>query len=138
MNRIWRYDVEPASAAISNRQVFCTLAQGSVPDGATLDCQGYLWSAACGAGVVVRYDPTGAVDTILNLPVSQPTSCEFGGDELDSLFITSASQRLSDQQFAAQPLAGHTFAMRVPVPGLATARVDVGQLGTSTAVTLDG
>lgn len=131
---IWRYDIEPGTARIGNRRPFHTLALGSVPDGATVDRAGFLWSATYGAGSVVRYDPDGAVDLRLELPVSQPTSCEFGGPQLDLLFITSASQRLSEQQLAAQPLAGHTFAIRLPVPGLATPglptpRVDMAELG---------
>jgi sugar lactone lactonase YvrE len=122
---IWQYDIDPATGALSNRRIFAERPQGSVPDGATVDSEGFLWSASYGAGTVVRYAPDGAIDTVLDVPVSQPTSCEFGGQDLDLLFITSAAQRLTDQQLAVQPLAGHTFVVRVPVPGLPTPRVDL-------------
>lgn len=60
------------------------------PDGAQVDADGYLWIALSGAGRVVRVDPsTGHVDFVVHLPVSSPTSCTFGGRDLDELFITT-------------------------------------------------
>ncbi|NBX60404.1 MAG: SMP-30/gluconolactonase/LRE family protein, partial [Opitutaceae bacterium] len=88
------------------------------PDGSTVDVDGCLWNAEFRAGRVVRYSPRGEVDRIIRLPVSQPTSCVFGGKELDILYITTAAQNLSAEQLADQPLAGAVFAIRPGTQGL--------------------
>jgi sugar lactone lactonase YvrE len=126
---IWRYETDPRTGDLGHREPFHVLPVGSVPDGATVDSEDFLWSANYGAGEVTRYTPRGSIDTIVRMPVSQPTSCGFGGEKFDVLYITSASQRLSSTQLAEQPLAGDTFALLVAVPGIATPRVDLGYLG---------
>lgn len=60
------------------------------PDGAQVDAGGSIWIALSGASRVVRVDPqTGAVDVVVHVPVKCPTSCTFGGENLDELFITT-------------------------------------------------
>jgi sugar lactone lactonase YvrE len=126
---IWRYETDPLTGDLGHREPFHVLPVGSVPDGATVDSENFLWSANYGAGEVTRYTPRGSIDTVVRMPVSQPTSCSLGGEKFDLLYITSASQGLSSSRLAEQPLAGETFALRVSVPGFATPRVDVGHLG---------
>ena len=126
---IWQYETDPRTGDLGHREPFHVLPIGSVPDGATVDSEGFLWSANYGAGEVTRYTPRGSIDTVVRMPVSQPTSCSFGGEKFDLLFITSASQRLSSTRLAEEPLAGETFSMRVSVPGLATSRADLSRLG---------
>ena len=115
---IYCYDFDPASGKISNRRVFARTPQGAHPDGATVDAQGYLWSAHWGAGTVVRYAPDGEVDRVLAVPASQPTCVAFGGTELDLLFVTSARDGLSAQALAAQSGAGDVFVYKMDVKGL--------------------
>jgi sugar lactone lactonase YvrE len=67
---------------------------------------------------VVRYTPQGRIDRVVELPVSQPTSCAFGGKDLDTLYITTAAQRLSPEQLAREPDAGSLFAVRAGTRGL--------------------
>ena len=88
------------------------------PDGATVDADGCIWSARYGGGCVARITPSGALDRLIQLPVSQPTSCAFGDPDLRTLYITSARQRLSEAQLEAEPLAGALFAVRFEVGGL--------------------
>ena len=95
------------------------LARGFA-DGMCVDADGCLWTAVWGAGEVRRYTPEGALECTLPLPVSQPTSCVFAGDQLDVLVITSAWHRLTAQERAAQPHAGGIFATRPGVSGLPT------------------
>jgi L-arabinonolactonase len=82
-----------------------------------VDAQGYIWNAQWGAGRIVRYAPDGRLDRILRTPVSQPTSCAFGGPDLKTLYITSAWEGLSPEKRAAQPLAGALFAIEPGVAG---------------------
>ena len=77
-----------------------------------------MWSARYGGGRVVRHAPDGRVDRVLEVPAKQVTSCAFGGADLGTLFITTASQRLTEEQRRAQPLAGALFAVEPGVRGL--------------------
>ena len=88
-----------------------------MPDGATIDAEGYVWSANMGGWGITRFAPDGTLDRKLELPVQRPTSIIFGGDDLRTLFITTASRRLSAEELAAQPLAGAILAVRVDVRG---------------------
>jgi sugar lactone lactonase YvrE len=88
------------------------------PDGGTVDAAGCIWSTRFGAGCIARFTPQGTLDRLIRLPVSQPTSCSFGGANLDTLFITSATQRLTPAALAAEPLAGAVLALRPGVQGL--------------------
>jgi sugar lactone lactonase YvrE len=88
------------------------------PDGTAVDAEGCLWNARYGGGCVVRIAPDGRLDRVISLPVSQPTSCTFGGADLATLFITTATQRLSEAQRQSEPLAGALLAVDVGVAGL--------------------
>lgn len=89
-----------------------------VPDGSTVDAEGALWNAQWGLGRVVRYLPDGSQDRIIDLPVRQPTKPAFGGAELGTLFVTSASEGLSSEQLIADPQAGYLFSHDVGITGL--------------------
>ena len=116
---IWGFDFNLASGELTNRRLFVDL-QGQLgrPDGATVDTDGYLWSAEYGGGRVVRYTPDGTVDKVVNLPVANVTCPTFGGTDYKTLFITTASQRLTENELAEQPLAGGLFSLKVTVAGL--------------------
>jgi xylono-1,5-lactonase len=88
------------------------------PDGMTVDAQGGLWVAHWGGGRVSRFTSEGAFDRALPLPVSQVTSCCFGGERLDRLFVTTAAIGLSESQRAREPLAGALFELNPGTVGL--------------------
>lgn len=88
-----------------------------VPDGMCVDAQGALWIAHWGGHRVTRYSPQGEPLARIDLPVSQVTSCCFGGVEGRQLFITSARTGLSEAQLAREPLAGGLFVADLPVAG---------------------
>jgi len=120
---VWAWDFDPATGEIDNRRVFLrTTAAEGVPDGATVDSEGFVWVAHWGGWRVVRYDPAGRVARTLMLPVAQPTCPAFGGPGLDVMFVTTASMGLSAQARAAQPQAGSLFAVKAGVKGLPEAR----------------
>lgn len=118
---LFDYDIDTGD--IRNRRRFSDMEGWTGrPDGAQIDADGCLWNAEYAGGRVVRYTPDGRIDRIVKLPVSQPTSCTFGGRNLDELYITSASQRLSPEQRAAEPLAGALFVVQPGVRGLKEGR----------------
>lgn len=118
---IWAYDYDPASGAATRERVFADTGKGR-PDGSCVDAEGCLWNADYGASRLVRYTPAGKVDRGVELPVTNPTCCCFGGADLGTLYVTTATQRLSPQELARQPLAGSLLALRPGVPGLAESR----------------
>jgi len=115
---IFAYDFDTASGQISNERTFIETRKPGFPDGSTVDTDGYLWNAEFNAWRVVRYAPDGRIDHIIELPAERPTCCAFGGPDLDTLYVTTASQGMTDSEKAAQPLAGALLAYDVGVRGL--------------------
>jgi sugar lactone lactonase YvrE len=91
-------------------------------DGSTVDAEGFLWNAEYNGGRITRYAPDGRVDRVIDFPFQNPTACAFGGPRLDTLYVTTASQRLTPEERSAQPLAGALLALDVGVRGLAEPR----------------
>jgi L-arabinonolactonase len=117
---IYAYDFDPVTGAIENRRPFIhTPDEVGVPDGLTIDSEGFIWSARWDGWKVTRYDPDGQVEREISLPVQRPTSCVFGGPALDALYITSASVGLSEEELKKQPLAGDLFRLKTDVKGMA-------------------
>ncbi len=109
---VYRYDFEPETGAVSNRRPFLNTA--GLPwrvDGATFDAEGYYWCALIHDWSIGRFTPDGRLDRIVRLPVQHPTMCNFGGENLDILYVTSGHIFLSPEERAAQPLAGSLFAI---------------------------
>jgi sugar lactone lactonase YvrE len=123
VHTIYAYDYDIQAGTLSHRRVFAVLdpASGAFPDGLTVDAEGCVWNAQPVFGRLVRYDPQGRIDQIVETPVSRCTSCSFGGDDLATLYITSARQSLSLEQLREEPLAGALFAFRPAVGGFAGA-----------------
>lgn len=115
------YDYRKETGAITNRRVIIEVpAEAGAPDGMTIDEEGKLWIALWDGGRVVRWDPaTGKELAEVKVPVTRPTSCTFGGPNLDVLYITSARSGLREEELSAQPLAGALFCCRPSVRGLA-------------------
>ena len=118
---IWAWDYDPATGNATRERVFADTGAGR-PDGSCVDADGCLWNADYGGWRLVRYTPAGKVDRTIALPVANPTCCCFGGDGLDLLYVTTARQRLTPGELAAQPLAGSVLALRPGATGLAESR----------------
>ena len=117
--RIFVYDFDLAVGEIDNRRVFAVVPDGGgQPGGLTVDEQGFVWSVNWDGWCITRYDPKGVVERSIRLPVPRPTSCIFGGPNLDILYVTSARIRLSAQRLTEAPLSGSIFAIDPGVRGL--------------------
>ena len=100
-DRMYAFDYSLADGAIANRRVFVdTSSHPGHPDGSAIDADGCLWNAEYGSRVV-RYTPQGRIDRTIAFPVTQPTSCCFGGPNLDTLYVTSAMQRIEPEKLRA-------------------------------------
>jgi sugar lactone lactonase YvrE len=108
--RVDVFDWDPVAGMVSRRRPFVTLSPAEgVPDGLCVDADGHVWVALWGGGAVRRYRPNGVLDREVGLPVRYVTSCAFGGEELDELFITTATSDLNPAQLASEPMAGAIF-----------------------------
>ena len=118
------YDYDPATGAIANKRRFVDLAAlASVPDGATVDAEGCLWTALVHTGEIARFDPDGRLMTRLAMPAGMPSSVMFGGPDLDILFVTSIRDSGTRQAPPSDRGAGGLFAVRgLGVRGLPEAR----------------
>jgi sugar lactone lactonase YvrE len=88
------------------------------PDGMTIDEEGMLWIAHWGGFGVYRWNPqNGELLTKIKIPVPNVSSCAFGGEDFDHLFITSARQDLSEQELRDYPASGDVFWVKLPVKG---------------------
>ena len=114
---IHRHAYDPDAGRIGSAQVFARVENG-LPDGAAMDEEGCYWCAVHGGGVLHRYDPEGRLAGTVDLPVSQPTMCAFVGDALDEMVVTSATDRLTPEQRADQPLAGTLLRLRPGIRGI--------------------
>jgi sugar lactone lactonase YvrE len=114
------FDYEGKSGAISNRRLFAIVpAELGVPDGAAMDTEGGYWSALHGGGKLRRFHPDGSVDLDIDLPVSQPTMPAFAGEDLATLYVTSASDQMSAEAKAKEPLAGGLLRLEAGSRGVA-------------------
>lgn len=109
-----------ADGTLSNKREFRRYAEtDGYPDGMTVDAQGCLWIAFWDGWAVRRYSPDGELLGEIALPVQRPTSCVFAGEELDTVYVTSATIGLDDEALARQPRAGGLFRIDPGVRGLA-------------------
>ena len=107
---LYRHAIKP-DGQLDPAQVWVGPHARGGPDGSAMDVEGYLWNARWDGSCLLRIAPDSRVERIIELPVSRPTSCVFGGPNLTTLYITSAASPLD------HPLDGAVLAVEVDVPG---------------------
>ncbi len=119
--RIDRFDYDPSTGAISGRAPLRRFDTGDgYPDGMAIDDSDNLWVAMWGGGAVLCIDGrSGETKDRIEIPVSQPTSCCFGGEDGSELFITTAWQGLDAPQRETEPQAGGIYSCSPGVTGQA-------------------
>jgi D-xylonolactonase len=114
--RIYAFDLA-ADGTLSRKRLFIEVADG-YPDGMAVDAEGCLWVATFGGWRIDRYDAAGNKMDEMRFPCANVTKLAFGGDDLRTVYVSTARKGLSATELAAQPLAGGLFTFRAPVPGL--------------------
>src|SRR5262249_46675735 len=105
--RVDAYDFDAAAGELGERRTLIEIARAEgIPDGLTVDADGFVWLALFSGAAVLRIAPDGARERTIPLPVSHPTSCAFGGPDLTDLFVTSAAKHLTPAERRARPLEG--------------------------------
>jgi sugar lactone lactonase YvrE len=112
-NAVRVYDYDGHAGTIANERAFLVDYSRGLPDGSTMDSQGFLWNCRFYGNCIVRVAPDGAIDRVVEMPVQNITTCTFGGPELTTLFVTTAR---ADSP-ASDRLAGGLFAIETDVKG---------------------
>jgi L-arabinonolactonase len=116
---IFAYDYDVDTGTPTNRRLFAdTAALLGIPDGASVDAEGFVWIARFEAGCINRFAPDGTLDQTVMLPVSRPTHVTFGGADLRTLYVTTARFRLKQEEQRAQPMAGALLSIETDAAGL--------------------
>jgi sugar lactone lactonase YvrE len=112
------FDFDLERGELSGRRTFVSVPKEvGLPDGMTFDAEGYIWVALHGGGVIHRYTADGQLDRVVPVPARQVTCCAFGGPDYGDLYITSASNGMSEEALREQPHAGSLLRMRPGVRG---------------------
>ncbi len=118
---IYTFAFDADTARLGDRRLFARIEKRlGIPDGAALDVDGHYWCALHGGGRLRRYAPDGGIDRDIPLPVSQPTMCAFAGEDMTSLYITTASDGMDENQRRDEPLAGAILSIDPGVRGVPT------------------
>ncbi|THD81706.1 MAG: SMP-30/gluconolactonase/LRE family protein [Phenylobacterium sp.] len=121
---IYAFDVD-AAGGLSGKRLFAQIDRG-YPDGPAVDADGCVWTGLFGGWGLQRFAPSGALIGGINFPCANVTKPAFGGEDLKTLYATTAWKGLSPAERAAQPLVGGLFAVRVETPGLPQMEVRLG------------
>jgi sugar lactone lactonase YvrE len=123
-NAIYAYDFDLASGEITHRRVFVrTPENDGVPDGLAIDSEGFVWSARWDGKKVSRYDPQGKLVQEIKVPARFVSSCTFGGEQLDTLYITTGIGDDPDGEIKRiLPWSGDLFCAYPGVKGLPAPR----------------
>ncbi len=119
-SQIKAYDYDNATGEISNGRITVEIPEDfGYPDGMTIDEEDMVWVGMWNGNAVIRFNPkTGEVLQKIEVPAHNVTSCAFGGDNLDILYITSASLDMTDEEKEKYPLAGSVFKVTPGVKGV--------------------
>lgn len=117
------YDYDQVTGTLGDRHVLARIPEGEgFVDGSAVDAQDNIWNARYYGGFVQQYRPDGSEGLRIVLPTDCPSCVCFGGERLDTLFITTARINLGPEKLKAQPAAGGLFKLRVGVTGVPESR----------------
>lgn len=112
-NLIWVFDYDSQTGDLANERPFLKDFSRGLPDGSSVDSEGFLWNCRYFGGCIVRVAPDGKIDRVIDMPVRNVTTCMFGGHDLRTLFITTASNDAAP----GDRLAGGLFAIETEIAG---------------------
>ncbi|WAC73781.1 SMP-30/gluconolactonase/LRE family protein [Roseateles sp. SL47] len=127
-HEVYQFDFDQKTGSLGERRPFLSFpvraegqplsTYGGRPDGAAVDVEGCYWIAMMEGQQLLRFSPSGERLQTIELPVRCATMPTFGGADLRTIFVTTAREKRSTEELAAQPWAGCVLKLRVPVAGL--------------------
>lgn len=123
-HEIYRFDYDQRTGELSNQQVFVRLPDDlGIPDGMTVDAEGYVWSAIWGGGCMIRFAPDGTEDRRVTFPARKVSCVTFGGPDYDDMYVTTAGGNNKSEE---GPGAGGLFHLRLGIRGMPEFRSKIG------------
>ena len=117
--KIYKFNYEKKTGKVSKKNLFVHIPKNKgKPDGICIDSEGFLWVACWDGGCVIRYNILGKIDKIIKMPISRPTSVCFGGENLKTLFITSAKKLNKFNK--VEKNSGNIFYIKTNIQGIKT------------------
>jgi sugar lactone lactonase YvrE len=113
-NCIWSYEYDLAGGSIRAEQPFFQGFERGSPDGSAIDTDGFIWNCRYAGSCIVRIAPNGEIDRVIEMPVSRPTNCTFGGPQGNVLYVTSAAPEAGRWE----RFGGGLFAIQTNVTGV--------------------
>ena len=117
---------------MKNRRVFVQVPDHEgIPDGLTVDAEGYVWSAQWYGGSIVRYDPEGKIERRINLLVRQTASLAFGGDDFTDIFVTTSAKKIKlriapkGYNYEADNIGGAVYRLNIGIKGKKEHRANI-------------
>ncbi|MCP4639865.1 MAG: SMP-30/gluconolactonase/LRE family protein [bacterium] len=121
---IYLFDYDEATGAIANQRVFVKLPDdGGVPDGMTVDAEGFVWSAIWDGSCLIRFAPDGAEERRIEFPAKKVSSVTFGGPDYSDMYVTTAGGDNKDEN---GPGAGGLFRLSLGIKGVPEFRSRIG------------
>ncbi|OCT15432.1 hypothetical protein A8709_15240 [Paenibacillus pectinilyticus] len=124
LRTIYAYDYDLENGVVSNRRVFVKVPDHEgIPDGLTVDAEGYVWSAQWYGRCLVRYNPAGQVDRVVQTPAKQTSSLIFGGKDLMTIYVTTAAKSVTlpvapeGYDFEAADIGGPVYSYHLGIQG---------------------
>ena len=111
----YRYNLEEGK--IYNKSVFVKIDENATPDGSAIDTEDHLWTCFYGSGKIIRFKPNSEIDSIYNIPALGVTNCIFGGENMETLYVTTGRMNFSKDQLKNYPLSGNIFKIETGVVG---------------------
>jgi sugar lactone lactonase YvrE len=123
-HEIYRFDYDQRTGELSNQRVFVRLPDDlGIPDGMTVDAEGYVWSAIWDGGCMIRFAPDGTEDRRVTLPARKVSCVTFGGPDYDDMYVTTAG---GNNKAEEGPGAGGLFHLRLGIRGMPEFRSRIG------------
>ena len=114
--KIYIFDYNEITSEISNQRVFVETPEGQgIPDGMTVDADGYVWSARADGSALFRYTPDGVQERSIPFPAKKVSSVTFGGPDMDEIYVTTIG---GDNKADEGPGAGALFRLKLGIKGV--------------------
>lgn len=115
-HEIYLFDYDRGTGELAGKRVFVRIPEElGVPDGMTVDAEGFVWTAIWGGSCIIRFAPDGGEDRRIEFPAKQVSCVTFGGDDFTDMYVTTAGGNDKDQN---GPGAGGLYRINIGIKGV--------------------
>ena len=114
---IYKYLYNLENGTICNKSIFATINENATPDGSAIDVEDHLWTCFYGSGKIIRFKPNSEIESVYSIPALGVTNCIFGGENMQTLYITTGTMNFSKSQLNQYPLSGNIFKIETGING---------------------